>query len=326
MRRFSLIDLQLLLMIFLWAANITAARYVLTHGVEPLAYASLRYLAAAILALGFVYLNERSLRVARRHLPLVVGLALLFSVNQLTFVSSIHLANASTVALIIGATPILTGIFAAAAGLGRQPAGFWVAAMLSVAGVVVITGFGGSVSATRTGDLLAVASQITWAAYSVLVAPLMRRYSPLRIFALVLTIGWVPIAATGAKQLSTQSWSLSPILWLLIAYSVVGPLLVANILWYSAIKKVGPARAALFANLEPFLAVILAVVLLSERLGANAIAGGALVFASVILERGGQRRQIQLLSGSRRDDFPSSDAGQPVAAGASEAAPDTDTG
>ena len=38
----------------------------------------------------------------------------------------------------------------------------------------------------------------------------------------------------------------------MFAYAVVGPLFLTNILWYSAIGKVGPARATLFTNIEPF--------------------------------------------------------------------------
>ena len=36
--------------------------------------------------------------------------------------------------------------------------------------------------------------------------------------------------------------------------SVLGPLVVTNLLWFSAIDRVGPSHAAVFANLQPFLA------------------------------------------------------------------------
>jgi drug/metabolite transporter (DMT)-like permease len=65
----------------------------------------------------------------------------------------------------------------------------------------------------------------------------------------------------------------------------VGPLFLTNILWYSAIGKVGPARASLFANLQPFFAVLFALVLLSEHLGAAEIAGGVLIFIGIVAER-----------------------------------------
>ena len=286
MRRVSVVDLQLLGTIGLWALNITATRYILTHGFLPLAYSTTRYLAAAALALAFAYALERSLRVARRDLLTVLAAALVLYLNQLGFVGSIHLTSASTVALILGVTPVFAGILSSVAGLGHQTRAFWIAAALSFAGVVLIAvGSGGGLSSNLLGDLLALVTAATWAAYSVLIAPLMQRYSPHRISALVLAIGWIPLAATSSVQVSHQHWSFSTTVWLLFAYAVVGPLFLTNILWYSAIGKVGPARASLFANLQPFFAVLFALLLLSEHLGVAEIAGGVLIFLGIVLER-----------------------------------------
>jgi drug/metabolite transporter (DMT)-like permease len=286
MRRISVVDVQLLGTIGLWALNITVTRYMLTHGFLPLAYGTTRYLAAAVLALAFAYALERSLRVARRDLVTVVAAAVVLYLNQLGFVGSIHLTTASTVALILGVTPVFAGIFATLAGLGQQTRAFWIAAALSFAGVALIAvGSGGGVSSNLLGDLLALATSATWAGYSVLIAPLMQRYSPYRISALVLAIGWIPLAATSSLQVSQQHWSFSATVWLLFGYAVVGPLFLTNILWYSAIGKVGPARASLFANLQPFFAVLFALLLLSEHLGPAEIAGGVLIFLGIVLER-----------------------------------------
>ena len=283
MRRVAVVDLQLLGTVALWALNITVTRYVLTHGFLPLAYSTTRYAVAALLALAFVFVLERSFRIGGRDLVVVVAAAAVLYVNQVCFVTAIHLTNASTVALILGVTPVFAGVFAVLAGLGRPSRAFWGAAALSFVGVGLIAG--GGVSSNVLGDLLALVCAATWAFYSVLVAPLMKRYSPYRVSALVLAMGWLPIAATGANQVSHQSWSLSVTVWLLFGYAVLGPLFLTNILWYSAIGKVGPARASLFANLEPFFAVVLAVILLSEQLGAEEIAGGALIFVGILLER-----------------------------------------
>src|SRR5262249_10777755 len=58
-----------------------------------------------------------------------------------------------------------------------------------------------------------------------------------------------------------------------------------NILWFTAIDRVGPSRAALFANLQPFFAVLFALVLLSERLDRWEIVGGLAIAAGIVLER-----------------------------------------
>ena len=76
-------------------------------------------------------------------------------------------------------------------------------------------------------------------------------------------------------------------MWLALAFAVIGPLFLTNILWFTAIDRVGPSRASLFANLEPFFAVLFAVLLLGERLTALEIAGGVAIGLGIPIERRG---------------------------------------
>ena len=96
----------------------------------------------------------------------------------------------------------------------------------------------------------------------------MRRYSPFRISALVLALGWVPLALVSIPQLRAQDFSFGWKVWLGFAYAVIGPLFLTNILWFTAIDRVGPSRASLFGNMQPFFAVVFALILLSETLNA----------------------------------------------------------
>ncbi len=52
MRRPVSLELMLLATVVLWALNLTVTRYILTHGFEPLAYATVRYGAATAVFLG----------------------------------------------------------------------------------------------------------------------------------------------------------------------------------------------------------------------------------------------------------------------------------
>jgi drug/metabolite transporter (DMT)-like permease len=130
-----------------------------------------------------------------------------------------------------------------------------------------------------------VATALTWAMYSVAITPLMRRYSPFRISALVLAIGWIPIAAVGFGQTTSQSFHFGTLVWIGFAFAIVGPLFLTNILWFTAISRVGPSRASLFSNLQPAFGVVFALVLLGEHLTRWEVAGGGLILAAVILER-----------------------------------------
>jgi len=272
--------------VLLWALNITVTRYVLLHGWSPLAYGTIRYLAAITLFIAFTYRRERSLRVARADVPLVVLAGLLIFANQICFVYGVKLANASTVALLLGAIPVFIGLITVMLRLETLQGEFWIGAALTFVGVgLVAAGAGSGLESSLGGDVLALCTALSWAAYTVAIAPLMRRYSPYRISALVLGVGWVPLAVLGTRQVARQQYDFGWKVWLGFAYAVIGPLFLTNILWFTAIDRVGPSRASLFANLEPFFAVIFALLLLSERLRTLELAGGLLIFAGIAYER-----------------------------------------
>jgi drug/metabolite transporter (DMT)-like permease len=67
--------------------------------------------------------------------------------------------------------------------------------------------------------------------------------------------------------------------------ATIGPLVLTNVLWFRSIAKIGPARATLAANLQPFVAALLAVVLLSESLSAVQVAGGLLIGSGILVAR-----------------------------------------
>jgi drug/metabolite transporter (DMT)-like permease len=288
-------DLMLVATILIWSLNFTVTRYVLEHGFQPLAYSSVRYGIAATLFAGFTYAYEGSFRVRRRDILLLVGAAAVgIWLNQLSYVYAIKFTNASTTALILGTTPIFAALIAFAIGLERVSSRFWLAAAVSFFGVALVAAGSGEVRGDIKGDLLGVATAATWAAYSVAIAPLMRRYSPYRISAIVLVIGWVALAATAAHQLATQDWHLGWEVWALLAFAVLGPLVLTNILWFKAVARVGPSHATLFANAQPFVAVLFAVLLLSESLSWLQVVGGVAIGIGIWMAR---RRREELVPG-----------------------------
>jgi drug/metabolite transporter (DMT)-like permease len=278
--------------VLLWALNITVTKYMFQHGWKPLAYGTIRYFVAIALFWGFTYYRERSFWIARRDLRFVLLAAAMIFLNQLCFVYGVKLAHASTVALLLGTTPIFIGLISLALRLEHLASEFWIGAAITFGGVALIALANGSVGSGLTGTLVAIATALTWACYTVSIAPLMRRYSPYRISALVLAIGWVPLALASIPQLREEQFSFGWTVWLGFGYAVVGPLFLTNILWFTSIDRVGASRASLFANLQPFFAVIFALVLLSESLHGLEIAGGALIFAGIAFERLSRRRSL----------------------------------
>ncbi len=284
---------MLLVTVVLWSLNLTITRYILQHGFQPLSYATVRYGIAAAIFVAIVVVAERSLRLKRRDVRLVLVAALALVLNQFAFVYALDTTSASTIALLLGATPAIAALIGLALGLERMSGRFWIATVVSFAGVgLVAAGSGSSLSAGWVGIALGLATASTWAVYSIAIAPLMSRYSASRISAVVLPIGWVGIAAAGAPQTAGQDYGLSWEVWALLLFATLGPLVLTNILWFKALHGIGASRATLIANLQPFVAAVFAVVLLSERMTFLQMTGGVLIGGGILLARRRQARAI----------------------------------
>ena len=178
MRRPSTVELMLSTTIGLWALNLTVSRYILTHGFQPLAYAH-RPLRARRARLRVADARRRAVAPllpprprARRRGGRVVY------VNQIAFVYALETTSASVLGLILGATPI----FAALAGLALRTESAPVALLGGGAALVPRrrarrARLGRRAPGDLGGVLLGVLTAATWAGYSMLVTPLMRRYS-----------------------------------------------------------------------------------------------------------------------------------------------------
>jgi len=286
MRRPTTVELMLLATILLWSLNLSVTKYILTHGLAPLAYATVRYALAGAVFVVLTLVAERTLRVERQHLPLI-GLAIVaLWLNQLSFVLALDKTTAATVGLVMGSIPIFAAFFGLALGTEKLTRRFWLAAGVSAAGVsLVAVGSQSNVQGGMVGILLGLSMCATWAGYSVIIAPLMRTYSPSRVSAIVVPGAWVLIALVGIPAVRDQDWDLEWQIWPLLVFATLGPLVLTNVLWFRSIHRIGPARATLATNLQPFVAAVLAVVLLSEPLSVLQVAGGLLIGVGIFAVR-----------------------------------------
>ena len=279
-------EVLLLGTVLLWSFNFTAVRYGVTHQVEPLVYVSLRWLLAGAALWAIVRLRGRSLWLGRRDL-LVVALASIVGVvvNQIAFSYSLHLAAASTVALVFGTLPVFVSLLSHVAGHERLGRRHWLATAVSFGGVALVAlGSGGGLGGGVGGILLALITTLSFAAYSVAIVPPMRRHSPLTVNAVSCVIGGVVLCLVSLPWFARQAWGSPPTLaWAALLYSGLGSIVVGNVFWFTAIDRVGAGRSALYANLQPFLGAMFAVLVLSESLHPIQIAGGLVIASGIAL-------------------------------------------
>jgi drug/metabolite transporter (DMT)-like permease len=207
--------------------------------------------------------------------------------NHVLFFLGLLYAPASHGAIIAPTTsPIWTMLLAARLTRERITAGQIAGTVLCILGVVLVAR-PDSLTAAGTsriliGDVFYLLGGMAWGVYSFLSRVAMQRLSPLATLAYGMAIGCVfliPMAAFekpwGALAAVTAS------AWFSVLYLTVAGTLLAFFWWNLAIQRVGAGRTAVFTNLVPVFGVLLAWVVLGERLTAVQLFGGLLTVAGV---------------------------------------------
>ncbi len=278
----------------IWSLNYATTKYAFERW-SPIAFSGLRFATAGIALALLVRWREGSLGVDRSDVRLVVvcGIVGIF-LNQLTFTYAVDYTAAANVALILASAPAFATVFAVLLGHERVRPAHWLALGVSLIGVgLVVMGGSDLAGFSLRGDLLAVGAALTWAGYTVLLRPLLGRYSAARISALVILVGAVILAPVTVVQVANQDFgSLGGLRWGAWVYSTIGPLLVTNWLYFRALHRVGAARATLYMYLQPFLGAVFAAWLLGEKLVAVQLVGGAVIVGGVALGRAFAARRV----------------------------------
>jgi drug/metabolite transporter (DMT)-like permease len=272
----------------LWGTNVSVVKWAIGQW-NPLAYSLLRFcVGTAVFAL-WVYLREGSLRVERRDLPLLAlcGAIGIFG-NQIGFMYAVRYAPATTVSLLMITSPMFAALLAIALGQERVGWRHWVGIAIAGLGLLlVLRGSGATLDlSSLRGDLFGLLMSASWGCYSVLIRPLMTRYSASRISVMVLIVGTPMMLPFAWGQLASQDFgAISVGGWSALVYSLFFSLVFTNIMWFGAIHAGGAARATALLPLQPVIGAGVAAVFLGERIGLLELVGGAIVVVGIILTR-----------------------------------------
>lgn len=275
----------------IWGINITSAK-VAVHDVPPLGFGLLRYTFASSVLFFILWRREGSIGVHRGDLPWLAASGIIgLGLNQVAFLSGIHLVSATLAAIILASAPVLTAVVAAI--WAREP--LRLAAMtslfVSLAGVtLVILGKGDRLSISGPGSALMLLAAATLALGAVLARVPLRAYSSLRVTAWLTLFGALTLSAPGLPAWLTTPWtSLPGLTWLAIGFTLVFATILGNLTWNYAIQQLGAARTAAYTYLQPIGGVAFAAVLLGERPTWLQVVGGLIVLSGQVVYSLGRR-------------------------------------
>lgn len=279
---------MLLGMSVIWGINFSVVKYGTTQ-VAPLAFNGTR-MTIAVATLAALALMRGGFSLSRRDFWALFGLGMLGNgVYQILFIEGIARTRAGSVALVLAAGPAFVAVIGRMLGIERVSARGWAGVGLSLAGIGLVTASTPAASsgeATLLGNLLVLGGALAWAIFAVLLKPYANRVGAVQLGTVTTLGGLVPLLLVAAPHLAATEWgAVAPPLWAALFYSGFGALAVAGLFWVRGVRVLGPTRTAMYVNLQPMMALLVAWAALGEVPTVAQWAGMVLIIGGVILTR-----------------------------------------
>ena len=269
--------------------HIVAKAVVGTVDAGTLTFLRSLFSTAGLMSLFFV--RHRSFGIERQDWPKIAWLGFLgLPINQFFYLYGLGFSTAANGALLYATTPVFVLALSHFILKEKITAKRTIGIVLAFAGVaVVIFERGVDFSSENTyGNLMILLAVLAWALFTIQGKPMVVKYGAVRTTALAMTIGMVfflPVGIFSAARFDFGSIDISH--WVGVAYLGLGTSVFGYMLWYYALGKIDTSKAAVFANGQPILATILAIIFLQYTITAPFVIGGIITLAGVIITQRG---------------------------------------
>jgi drug/metabolite transporter (DMT)-like permease len=240
-------------------------------------------LAALVLSVAARVRRSTSSRPARRVLLIALALGAVGYASQAgLFFGALTRIDAGLTALVLYVYPALVTIAAVALGRDRLDRVRVASLALAFVGLALVLVVGDPGDVDALGVAMALGAAIAYTAYILVSETVLADANPLRLSALVCT-GAATAFALVALVSGKASFSFEPEGWLWLAALALVSTVLAVVLFFGGLARVGPSRASIISTVEPLVTVVLAFIVFGEQLTVTQITGGAVVLASVVL-------------------------------------------
>ncbi len=205
-------------------------------------------------------------------------------INQLLFVKGLSLTTVINATLLSTTIPVFTLAVSITLGHDRASIRHVVGIGLAAAGVIYLVDPWRANFSTQTtlGNLLIVANSLCYGAYIAISRDLFKRYGALTVITWIFLIGAIMTLPIAVYAWTIDGWNaISQDSWLVTAYIVLVPTVVAYYLNAWALMRVTPSIVAGYIYLQPLLTFGVAPIVLGESWNSRTIVACALIFAGV---------------------------------------------
>ena len=265
----------------MWSSAFATARVIVAHA-PPLASLSVRFLISGLIAVLIARALGQSWRLAPQQARAVILLglcqnALYLGLNFIAMQS----VEASLAAIIAASMPLLAAALAWVVFRERvAPLGI-LGLAVGFVGVGLVMGSRLSGGADPLGVALCVGGAAALAVATLTVRGVASGGNLLMIVGLQMLVGSVVLGLV-STMFETVSVRWSPAFLAAFAYQIVVPGLMATLIWFALVGRIGSTRAATFHFLNPFFGVAIAAALLGEAIRPLDLVGVAIAMAGIL--------------------------------------------
>ncbi|MFA6091933.1 MAG: EamA family transporter [Elusimicrobiota bacterium] len=259
---------------------------VAVHELPPALFCSVRFMLAGAAMLFLALAREERLPRGKEWFNLAVVSFLLLVIGNGMLAWAVQWVPTGTAAIIIVTTPLWMAVFARLSGESVQPQAI-LGLVSGFLGLIVIlwpkmkgAEPGSGFIPGACGLLL---SSLVWAAGSAYSKHRPVRTSPLMTAAIQMCLGSLFFAAGGLLLGETGRWNPSPVSWLAIGYLALFGSIIGYGSYLYALSKLPTAQVAIYAYVNPIVAIFLGIWFLGERFEPAMLLGGPMVLLGVFL-------------------------------------------
>ncbi len=281
-----------LITVFIWGISFINIK-IAVEVIGPMTLGFLRFAMATVLLWVMKRRLAPSSKVEKRDWGRMIwagfiGVTLYFFFEN----NGVKLISAGSAALIVAAIPVATLIAESIADRKPVTPRMIGCALLSVLGVVMVTGISPVPGENPLGYWLMGGAVVSWVVYCLISKGLFQHYDSLTITyyqTIVGTVLFVPFMA-----FETTNWTqVTPIIWMNVAILGVFASAIGFYLYLVAMDRLGVGMSSLYLNLTPVVTLLVGIVIMGETVSLGQLAGGALIIASVIAAGKGKKEATQ---------------------------------
>lgn len=268
--------------VVMWSSAFTSARVIVQY-VAPLHALAIRFLISGLIGVVLARMLGQSWRLTRRQwiATIIFGICQNALYLGLNFVA-MQTVEASLAAIIASTMPLVVAI-AGWAVFGEKLPSIGIAGLFAgIVGVAIIMGKRLQGGADLYGIALCAVAVLSLTVATMSVRRASSSGNLLMIVGIQMLVGsaLLSVAALSLETFRiTWTWQLG----LAFSYTVIVPGLMATLVWFVLVNRIGAVRAAVFHFLTPFFGVLTAWALLGEPMGWGDVIGVAIITVGILV-------------------------------------------